>query len=102
VLTHSGELFDGANIENASYGASICAERTTITQAVLKGHRSFKAIAISSDLTEEFISPCGICRQFIREFGTETPIYMFKPDGTYLKSSIRKLLPMSFGPEQLQ
>ncbi|CAM9017525.1 unnamed protein product [Wickerhamomyces anomalus] len=62
--------------------------------------KHFKAIGISSDL-EEVITPCGICRQFIREFGKTIPIYMFKSNGDFIKMSLEEILPLSFGPEQL-
>lgn len=83
-------------------GAGVCAERATICTAVNQGHTRFKAIAIASDLKDEFITPCGICRQFIREFGKDTPIYMFKNgvEGTF-HMTLSQLLPHSFGPEQL-
>ncbi|ODQ60644.1 hypothetical protein WICANDRAFT_83004 [Wickerhamomyces anomalus NRRL Y-366-8] len=100
ILTNSGKYFQGANVENASYGASICAERTTICSAIIQKEKSFKAIGISSDL-EEVITPCGICRQFIREFGKTIPIYMFKSNGDFIKMSLEEILPLSFGPEQL-
>lgn len=68
---------------------------------MLQGHRKFKAIGISSDMVDEFISPCGICRQSIREFGKEIEVYMFKKDGSCVMKTLEELLPMSFGPEQL-
>lgn len=81
-------------------GASICAERTTICSAVIQKENKFKAIGISSDL-DEVITPCGICRQFIREFGKKIPIFMFKKNGEFIKMYLEDLLPFSFGPEQL-
>jgi cytidine deaminase len=101
LLTESGEFVPGANVENASYGGAICAERSAITRAVVDGHRKFKVIAISAD-TPDPISPCGICRQFIREFGAKIPIYMFNTNGDkFYKSNIDELLPYGFGPESL-
>ncbi|ODV80530.1 cytidine deaminase [Suhomyces tanzawaensis NRRL Y-17324] len=101
ILTETGEHFSGANVENASYGAGVCAERTAICKAVTEGHRKFKIIAISGD-DEEPITPCGICRQFIREFAPEVPIYMFNKDGSkFIKVFLQDLLPLSFGPENL-
>ncbi|GEQ71550.1 hypothetical protein JCM33374_g5235 [Metschnikowia sp. JCM 33374] len=101
ILTWSNQIIKGANVENASYGAAICAERTAITRAVMEGQRKFRAIAISSDQADP-ISPCGICRQVIREFGVETPIFMASADGnTVVEKSLAELLPMSFGPENL-
>ncbi|CUM63183.1 uncharacterized protein PRCAT00000752001 [Priceomyces carsonii] len=67
----------------------------------MEGHLRFKSIAISSD-SKDPISPCGICRQFIREFGEDIPVFMFSDDGsTYQKVYLRDLLPLSFGPENL-
>ncbi|RLV91952.1 putative cytidine deaminase [Spathaspora sp. JA1] len=100
VLTESGEFISGANIENASYGASICAERTTLSKAILSGHVKFQALAISSDKLDP-ITPCGICRQFIREFTEDIPVFMFKNNGDFIKVYFKDLLPLSFGPEDL-
>lgn len=101
VLAQDGTVFKGCNVENACYNLGICAERTAMSKAVSEGHKNFKAIAIASDLADQFISPCGGCRQFMREFGTNWDVYMSKPDGTYLKMSVGELLPVSFGPDQL-
>lgn len=90
----------GANIENASYGGAICAERATICKAFLDGKKEFKVIAISGD-SDEVIVPCGICRQFIREFGKDIPILMFSGRGEYMLRGLEELLPNSFGPESL-
>jgi cytidine deaminase len=88
-------------VENASYGATICAERTAIVKAVTQGQKNFKAIGVASDLTEP-CSPCGICRQFIREFSSlDLPVYMFTTNGEYKMLKLEQLLPMSFGPEHL-
>lgn len=101
VLTSKGDIIVGANVENASYGAAICAERTALTRCVMEGLRSFQAIAIASD-QEDPISPCGICRQFIREFGLKIDIHMVSNDGKkVVKKTLEELLPMSFGPENL-
>ncbi|CAH2351419.1 cytidine deaminase [[Candida] railenensis] len=100
ILADNGEYFIGANIENASYGAAICAERSAIVQANMHRNKKFKAIAISSD-SKEPISPCGICRQVIREFGPKLPVFMFASDGSFKKMYLNDLLPFSFGPENL-
>ncbi|GMG55890.1 unnamed protein product [Ambrosiozyma monospora] len=104
ILTDSNEFILGANIENASYGAAICAERTAIVKAITEGHSVFKAIAISTDL-ESCASPCGICRQVIREFSDKElkmPIYMFNADGSkFVRMTVGELLPLSFGPDDL-
>jgi|GEM_PF-1954306 len=72
VLTQSNKLYTAANVENACYGSTICAERAAICKAISEGDTSFKAIAISSSLKN--ITPCGECRQFIAEFGKGTHV----------------------------
>lgn len=67
LLTTTGEVFTGCNVENASYGLTICAERVAVTQAVRDGHRKFKAIAVVAP--NAALSPCGACRQVLAEFG---------------------------------
>ncbi|KAF6344180.1 cytidine deaminase [Rhinolophus ferrumequinum] len=102
LLTRSGRIFSGCNVENACYPLGICAERTAIQKAVSEGEKDFRAIAIASDVKDDFISPCGACRQVMREFGTNWAVYMTKPDGTYVVRTVQELLPASFGPEDLQ
>ncbi|XP_020362384.1 cytidine deaminase isoform X1 [Oncorhynchus kisutch] len=102
LLAHDGTVFTGCNVENASYNLGLCAERTAIAKAVSGGYRSFKAIAIASDLEDQFISPCGGCRQFMREFGDHWSVFLSKPDGSYKEMTIEDLLPVSFGPEDLK
>ncbi|CAK6955840.1 cytidine deaminase-like [Scomber scombrus] len=101
LLTFDNHVFAGCNVENACYNLGICAERNAISKAVSEGHTSFKAIAIASDLNDQFISPCGGCRQFMREFGSDWEVYLSKPDGSYQKMTVSELLPVSFGPEDL-
>jgi cytidine deaminase len=67
LLTKSGKVYTGVNVENASYGLTICAERVAITKAVSEGHRQFKAIAVVAP--SQALSPCGACRQVLAEFG---------------------------------
>lgn len=106
-LLAEGDLYyTGANVENASYGATICAERTTIVKAVTSGRSDgtkWVCLAIAGDSLETCISPCGICRQFIREFAAdEFPIVMFNGDGSQFQvRTLRELLPWSFGPGDL-
>ncbi|XP_006862468.1 PREDICTED: cytidine deaminase [Chrysochloris asiatica] len=102
LLTREGRIFLGCNVENACYPLGICAERTAIQKAISEGYKDFKAIAIASDLQDDFISPCGACRQVMREFGTDWAVYMTKPDGTYVVNTVEELLPASFGPKDLQ
>ncbi|XP_068455130.1 cytidine deaminase-like [Clinocottus analis] len=101
LLTRDDRVVTGCNVENACYNLGVCAERNAIAKAVSQGCRSFRAIAVASDLEQQFISPCGGCRQFIREFGSNWDVYLSKPDGSYLKMSVDELLPVSFGPEDL-
>ncbi|KIK92612.1 hypothetical protein PAXRUDRAFT_829780 [Paxillus rubicundulus Ve08.2h10] len=115
LLCKDGTVIKGANIENASYGAAICAERTAIVKAVSEGIKQFSAIAVSTDVPAP-ISPCGICRQFIREFcSLDMPILLVPGDypkkgddaeevegGGVLEETLGVLLPYSFGPEELE
>ncbi|KAF7657866.1 hypothetical protein LDENG_00021410 [Lucifuga dentata] len=101
LLTHDGCVYTGCNVENACYNLGVCAERNAISKAVSEGYRSFKAIVISSDLKDQFITPCGGCRQFMREFGKNWDVYLSKPDGSHVKMNVSELLPISFGPEDL-
>ncbi|XP_067951117.1 cytidine deaminase-like [Watersipora subatra] len=96
-----GQIVTGCNVENASYGLTICAERTAICKAVSQGFREFTAIAISSELTEEFISPCGMCRQSLAEFAPNMDVCMTKADKTYKCVKLSDLLPFTFTNESL-
>lgn len=69
LLAKSGRVYKGCNIENASYPAGICAERSALARAISDGEKDFKAIAIASPSSDKFIYPCGICRQALLEFG---------------------------------
>ncbi|XP_071109249.1 cytidine deaminase-like [Haliotis cracherodii] len=102
LLTADGTVFTGCNVENASYGLVICAERTAIVKAVSEGHRKFKAMALASDLKEIAIVPCGACRQFLVEFGVDWDVIMTKPDMTYEVMKTKELLPLCFVPTDLQ
>ncbi|KAF5669213.1 cytidine deaminase [Fusarium heterosporum] len=101
VLSSEGELTSGANVENASYPVGTCAERVTLGTAVTSGHRGFRAIAVATDIAPP-ASPCGMCRQFIREFcALDTPVIMFDKNEDFVIMKLRQLLPLSFGPDQL-
>jgi len=111
LLSADGQVITGANVENASYGGTICAERTALVKAVSEGVTKFKAIAVASDVKAP-ISPCGMCRQFMREFcELDMPVVMvsagynsrdFKDSvGDHVKTvTLEELLPYSFGPEE--
>lgn len=99
LLAASGRVYDGVNIENASYPLTICAERVAVFQAVLQGERDFVAIAVA---TENGGSPCGACRQVLAEFGLETIVLIVDGQGTVTRrTTVGGLLPDAFGPEHL-
>lgn len=98
VLTDKG-IFSGVNIENASYGLTICAERSAVAAAISNGARNILGIAIAVE--SGIPSPCGACRQVLREFGKSYPVYLVAEDKTVKETSVKELLPDSFGPEFL-
>ena len=95
VLTLTGEIFSGCNIENASFGATICAERVAIFQAVGAGQRRFTALAVIAD-TPEPVAPCGLCRQVLAEFSPDCQVVMANLAGEWRLVELRKLLPFAF------
>ncbi|KAJ1857881.1 hypothetical protein GGH12_003780 [Coemansia sp. RSA 1822] len=101
IRTVDGEIFKGCNIESCSFSPTICAERVAVASAVAAGHRKFVAIAISSDQEEEPCTPCGVCRQFMREFSKDLRILLVRPNGTVCQTDLEQLLPGSFGPDSL-
>lgn len=101
LLTKSGKIFTGCNVECASYGGTNCAERTAIFKAISEGEREFEAIAISSDITGETY-PCGICRQVILEFGRNIKIIVGQSEGEYKIFDIEELIPYSFSASDLE
>jgi len=100
VLTDDGKVFTGCNIENASYGATICAERTALVKAISNGHRNFTALAVVGK-KGSYTYPCGICRQFIIEFGKHIKIIVAKVPENYKIFEIEELLPFGFTREDL-
>ena len=94
LLTDTGEVFTGVNVENSSYGGTICAERTACVKAVSEGFRSFKAIAIASE--EGKASPCGICRQFLYEFSPELIVITGEDEEHLEIYTLKDLLPEGF------
>jgi cytidine deaminase len=96
LITESGKLFMGSNIENASFGATNCAERTAVFKAVSEGEHSIKSIAIASE-SEDYIYPCGICRQVLSEFGQkDTKIICSNKKGDYTVFTLDEMLPNAF------
>lgn len=101
LMTAEGKLYTGCNIENASYGATSCAERTAVFKAVSEGERNFTAIAITGagkDQTfSEYAYPCGVCRQVLREFcDPDFVILVAKSTEDYLEYTLGELLPHGF------
>lgn len=93
LLTEDGEIFTGVNVENASIGLTICAERSAMTAAVSNGKRKFLAIAVSGPNSEP-TPPCGACRQFMAEFG-DFPVFIVGTEKT-IRTSVAELLPLNF------
>ena len=99
LLTASGKIYEGVNIENAAYPVTICAERVAVFKAVSEGERDFKAIVVA---TENGGSPCGSCRQVLAEFGVETVVLLVNAAGQLVQeTSVEKLLPGAFLPRHL-
>jgi cytidine deaminase len=103
LLTEQGDVVTGANVENASYGLSICAERAAVVAAIAAGYRRFEAIAIAGNGPDP-VTPCGACRQVLREFprGVDLAVLCAGESGEHLlTTTLGTLLPDSFGPESL-
>lgn len=102
VLMENGKIYTGCNIENASYGATNCAERTAIFKAISEGNRKIRAIAIVG-ADDEYTYPCGICRQVIAEFADKnTEIILGKKSLEYIVKTLAEILPGAFTKEALQ
>jgi len=95
VLYDDGSIETGCNVENASFGATICAERTAISAGAARGKTSIKAICVTN-MTDTMVTPCGICRQVIWEFGQDLPVICSNKDGNYKILTIAELLPHAF------
>jgi cytidine deaminase len=99
LLSATGKLYKGCNVENASYGATICAERTAVVKAVSEGERDFVAVAV---VTRNGGSPCGVCRQVLYEFNPDMMVFLGSTEGKLLNEyPLHVLLPNGFGPKQL-
>jgi len=100
VRTKSGRTFGGCNVENASYGLTICAERVAIFKAISEGEREFEAIAVVTD-ADALTPPCGACRQIIWEFCGDVPVILANLKGKVERESSAKLLPRPFDSSNL-
>lgn len=101
VETKTGKIYRGVNIENASYSPTLCAERNALSTAITDGERDFAYIVVTGD--SEYTYPCGVCRQFIREFAdSDTKIIVAKDVENYKTYTIDDLLPYSFSKKDLE
>ena len=100
VLTKGGKVYTGANVENASYGLSCCAERTAIFKAVSEGHRDIVAVAVVGK-SEDFTKPCGACRQVMVEFNPKMKVLRRGLNGFAVDGTAGSLLPAYFKPAEL-
>ncbi|MCR5503395.1 MAG: cytidine deaminase [Lachnospiraceae bacterium] len=108
LITGDGKIYQGCNVENASYGVSNCAERTAFFKAVSEGYRQFRAIAITGSpeghLVDQYAFPCGVCRQVMMEFCDPESflVIVAKSDSDYKVYALKELLPEGFGPGNLE
>lgn len=100
ILTGSGKIYTGCNVENASYGLTNCAERTAIFAAAAQGEREVKAVAVYTP-THSASSPCGACRQVINEFGPQALVICVCDGPARIETTLDQLLPSAFGPKNL-
>jgi len=98
VETANGKIFQGCNVENASYGLTICAERTALASAIAAGEKNFTHLVVA---TENGVSPCGACRQVIWELCGDIPITLVDESGACQATSSAELLPHAFGQQDL-
>ena len=101
LITESGKIFSGCNIESSSYSLTMCAERIAIFKAISEGERKFKAIALAGD-TDDYISPCGACRQVISDLCGDIDIIMVNGKGDYKVNKTSELLPFAFSDDDLK
>ncbi len=101
VLTSSGSIVAGCNVENSSYGLTICAERVALFNAVSGGDQAFTAIAVSTG-TDFHLPPCGACRQVIHDLAGNIPVYLVNRQGHRRTVKLKNLLPNAFGPKHLK
>ena len=98
LLSKSGQVYTGSNVENAVYPLCTCAERTAVVKAVSEGEKEFQALAVA---TRNGGTPCGSCRQIMREFGEDIVVLIANGTGDYCETTVAELLPGSFGAEDL-
>lgn len=100
LLGKSGQIYTGCNVENASYGGTICAERTAVVKAISEGEQQFEALVVAV-AGPEISSPCGICRQFLAEFGLDLKLILVNLEGKKVETKLEQLLPGAFTAKNL-
>ena len=100
LLCEDGSVYTGCNVEGASYGNAICAERTALCKAVSEGKRRFDTLAVTAN-TEDFCTPCGICRQMLYECSPDLRVLCGSRDGSHTVHSLKELLPCAFSAKDL-
>ena len=104
IITKDGSIFTGVNVENSSFGATNCAERTALFSAITAGQRDFEAIVIASNLNGKAVFPCGICRQVLADFNPEMRVVLVNGDTKQIEQDLllSEIFPSAFefGKEQ--
>jgi cytidine deaminase len=100
LLCADGTIFTGVNVENASYGLCICAERSAVAQAVSQGQRDFLAVAVATAVSPP-AAPCGMCRQTLTEFSPNLVVFLTNPDHEVVRIPLKKLFPHAFDSVEL-
>ncbi len=101
LLTCEGKIYQGCNVENASYGLTVCAERVALLKAVSEGEKDFKALALVTDSAEP-VSPCGACRQVMAEFAPEMAVIVANLQGKHYQTTVKELLPQYFSAKAFE
>lgn len=95
LLTNNGAIVGGCNVENSSFGLTICAERVAVATAIALGHHRFQALVVASE-SQPPVAPCGLCRQTLVEFADEMPILLINGSGEPIETTLAELLPRPF------
>ncbi len=102
LLGGDGAIVTGCNVENATYGLTMCAERVALFKALSDGRRRFTAIAVTASRAARPTPPCGSCRQLLWEYCGDIPVIMANADGVTMRTTLGALLPEPFGPDNLK
>ncbi len=97
-----GTVYTGCNVENATLGCTVCAERTAVVKAVSEGRQDFRRIAVYSPQSASYCTPCGICRQVLAEFAPDMEVLCVRSDGRYVSYRLKELLPVMFSKAHLE